>query len=407
MGDGNLEHGIRRHGKETRLFAGDFDEEGKNVEGRAGAGRGPTGLEEARGEVYLRGITQHGAVGRAVTGIADKLVIVDARPGGVRPRGGENGDERLDASAIGRAPEVGDTGFENSLGRGDVPCVDHLERLPETAPDAAAAVAPGEAAGEGEFFRGLPVEAAMPDFFGRLYAAGDVRGGVVLTRKLIEKGMRSPDRIGGVARFVGEERGVVGREAPATKGTLRGDVHFIRVAGWKGGEGGRPQSRRGTRLALGRGGLMVSGEVSSARKSLRFVSGRGCHRRRHGPSGHSWSEHRVWAHLGTGRALTLRCGRGITRLKDSMTPCQCRHEREHNGKVNAVIIPRLAASHGLIAYGDLSGDDFVYWRHEFAILRMAASHGLIAWSDLSEGGCAGHGIESAILRMAASHGFEP
>ena len=35
----------------------------------------------------------------------------------------------------------------------------------------------------------------------------------------------------------------------------------------------------------------------------------------------------------------------------------------------------MAASHGLIAYGDLSGDDFVYWRHEFAILRMAASHG--------------------------------
>ena len=57
-----------------------------------------------------------------------------------------------------------------------------------------------------------------------------------------------------------------------------------------------------------------------------------------------------------------------------MTPCQCRHEWEQNGKVTAVIIPRLAASHGLIACGDLSGDDFVYWRHEFAILRMAASH---------------------------------
>ena len=225
VGDGNLEHGIRRHGEETRLFAGDFNEEGKNIESRAVAGRGPTGLEEARGEVCLRGITQHGAVVGAVTGIADKLVIVDARPGGVRPRGGEDGDERLDASAIGRAPEVGDAGFENSPGGGDVPRVDHIEGLPEAAPDAAAAVAPGEAAGEGEFFRGLPVEAVMPDFFGRLCAAGGVRGGVVLTRKLIEKGMRGPDRIGGVARFVGEERGVVRREAPATKGTLRGDVH--------------------------------------------------------------------------------------------------------------------------------------------------------------------------------------
>ncbi len=61
-----------------------------------------------------------------------------------------------------------------------------------------------------------------------------------------------------------------------------------------------------------------------------------------------------------------------------MTPCQCRHEWQQNGKVTAVIIPRLPASHGLIAYGDLSGDDFVYWRHEFAILRMAASHGLVA-----------------------------
>jgi len=29
----------------------------------------------------------------------------------------------------------------------------------------------------------------------------------------------------------------------------------------------------------------------------------------------------------------------------------------------------------LIAYGDLSGDDFVYWRHKSAILRMGASHG--------------------------------
>jgi hypothetical protein len=65
-----------------------------------------------------------------------------------------------------------------------------------------------------------------------------------------------------VARFVGEERGVVGREVPATERTLRGDVHFIRVAGWKGGEGGRPHGPRGTRLALGRGGLMVSWEVS-------------------------------------------------------------------------------------------------------------------------------------------------
>ena len=26
-----------------------------------------------------------------------------------------------------------------------------------------------------------------------------------------------------------------------------------------------------------------------------------------------------------------------------MTPCQCRHEREQNGKVSAVISPRLAA----------------------------------------------------------------
>jgi hypothetical protein len=38
---------------------------------------------------------------------------------------------------------------------------------------------------------------------------------------------------------------------------------------------------------------------------------------------------------------------------------------------------------------------------------MAASHGLIAYGDLSEEGCAWHGIEFAILRMAASHGFEP
>jgi hypothetical protein len=68
-----------------------------------------------------------------------------------------------------------------------------------------------------------------------------------------------------------------------------------------------------------------------------------------------------------------------------MTPCQCRHEgdtaarglrrsfRGWHGIEFAIL--RMATSHGLIAYGDLSGDDFVYWRHEFAILRMATSHG--------------------------------
>ena len=44
---------------------------------------------------------------------------------------------------------------------------------------------------------------------------------------------------------------------------------------------------------------------------------------------------------------------------------------------------------------------------EFAVLRMAASHGLIAGGDLSGDGFAWRGLEFAILRMAASHGFEP
>ena len=48
----------------------------------------------------------------------------------------------------------------------------------------------------------------------------------------------------------------------------------------------------------------------------------------------------------------------------------------------------MAASHGLIAGGDLSGDGFAWRELEFAILRMAASHGLIAGGDLSEVGFA-------------------
>ena len=126
---------------------------------------------------------------------------------------------------------MGEAGFENSPGGGDVPCVNHLEGFPEAAPDAAAAVAPGEAAGEGEFFRGLPVEAAMPDFLGHLFASGGIGGDLGFARKLVEEGERGPDRISGATGFVGEERGVIGREAPATEGTLRGDVHSIRVAG--------------------------------------------------------------------------------------------------------------------------------------------------------------------------------
>ena len=52
----------------------------------------------------------------------------------------------------------------------------------------------------------------------------NVKGSIDI-RKLIEEGERGPNRIGGATCFVGEERGVVRREAPATKGTLRGDVH--------------------------------------------------------------------------------------------------------------------------------------------------------------------------------------
>ena len=39
--------------------------------------------------------------------------------------------------------------------------------------------------------------------------------------------------IGGVAGFVGQQRGVVGREVPTAERTLRGDVHSIRGGGWK------------------------------------------------------------------------------------------------------------------------------------------------------------------------------
>jgi hypothetical protein len=46
-------------------------------------------------------------------------------------------------------------------------------------------------------------------------------------------------------------------------------------------------------------------------------------------------------------------------------------------------------------------------RHVLANLRLAASHGLIARGDLSGFGFAWHGLDFANLRLAASHGFEP
>ena len=65
----------------------------------------------------------------------------------------------------------------------------------------------------------------------------------------------------------------------------------------------------------------------------------------------------------------------------------------------------MAASHGLIACGDPSGDDLVYRKHEFAMLRLAASHGLIASGDPSGDDFVCWRHEFAILRMAASHGL--
>ena len=242
MSDGDFEHRVRRHGEEAWFFAGGFDEEREDVEGGARGWRGPTGFDEARGEVGLGGIPQHGAVGRAVTGVADELVIVDARARRAKARGGEDGDERLDASAIGRAAEVGDAGFENTFGGGDFACVDHFERFPKASTDAAAVVAPGEAAGEREFGGCLVVEAVAADFFDHFAAAGGIRVGAVFLRELIEERVCGLDRIGGVAGFVGQQRGVVGREVPTAERTLRGDVHSIRGGGWKVAGSGR---RRG------------------------------------------------------------------------------------------------------------------------------------------------------------------
>jgi hypothetical protein len=139
----------------------------------------------------------------------------------------------LDPSAIGRTAEVGHAGFENPFGCRDVPCIGHLESFPKAAPDAAAAIAPGEAAGESEFRRGLVVEAVLPDFFSDFFAAGEVRCGVVFPRKLIEEGVRCLNRIGGATGFVGQQWRVVRGKGTATEGTLRGDIHFIRSNGWK------------------------------------------------------------------------------------------------------------------------------------------------------------------------------
>jgi len=69
------------------------------------------------------------------------------------------------------------------------------------------------------------------------------------------------------------------------------------------------------------------------------------------------------AHMRKGGALSLAASHGLIACVG-------------HGIESAIL--RMAASHELIAYGDLSGGDFVYWRHEFAILRMAASHGLVA-----------------------------
>ena len=112
---------------------------------------------------------------------------------------------------------------------------------------------------------------------------------------------------------------------------------------------------------------MVSWEVSSARKSLRFVSGRGCHRRRHG------SAIRVaWSFL-------VRASRlGTTWNRESAYPA-LRQEKIKAKGFNETVVN--AGMRGTRRQGDCG--------------------------DLSKVGCAWHGIEFAILRMAASHGFEP
>lgn len=67
----------------------------------------------------------------------------------------------------------------------------------------------------------------------------------------------------------------------------------------------------------------------------------------------------------------------------------------------------MAASHGLIARGDLSGNDFVCQRHEFAIRWLAASHGLVAAATFPVVTSCVEDTSSPAFGMAASHGFEP
>jgi hypothetical protein len=104
----------------------------------------------------VRRIPDHGSAG-LITGVADQLRIEDARAwtsGGIRR---EDGDHWPDPSGIGGLAQMGDAFGRDLVRIAHLPPIPDPQRTPVQAADAARAVPPRDAGGEGEFRGSMPV----------------------------------------------------------------------------------------------------------------------------------------------------------------------------------------------------------------------------------------------------------
>ena len=113
---------------------------------------------------------------RAVPGVADQLVVDDARAGVAGPVGREHRDRGPDPAAAGGLAQVRDALVGDGRRGAHRPPVAHVQPVPVQPPDAACRVAPRHPGAERELRRGVGVGAGPVDLRPDLRAAGAAAG---------------------------------------------------------------------------------------------------------------------------------------------------------------------------------------------------------------------------------------
>lgn len=142
MNDVDLQNRIGGKVKKNRLFAGEFNDQRQDIKRSSPRGRSPAESDHALGESSLLGVAEDGAIADAVTGVADKLVVVDADAALSFRCLGEDGDGGSDSPPVGAEAEMVDAGVEDIGGSGRGAGVEKLQSVPKKAADATSVVTP-------------------------------------------------------------------------------------------------------------------------------------------------------------------------------------------------------------------------------------------------------------------------